>query len=738
MKRIFTLVAALMLTAGAFAQAPNKMSYQTVIRNGSGALIASTPIGVQISVLQGSASGTAVFVETHAPTTNANGLASLEIGAGTAVTGTFAGIDWSAGPYFIKTETDPLGGTTYTITGTSQLMSVPYALFSANGTPGATGATGANGAAGATGATGLDGIAGAMGATGADGLVGPMGATGADGLVGPMGPMGATGIAGATGLTGATGIDGATGLTGATGIDGATGLTGATGIDGATGLTGAAGATGAAGSNGTNGATGATGAVGANGTNGTNGATGATGAAGANGTNGTNGATGATGAVGANGTNGTNGATGATGAAGANGTNGTNGATGATGAAGAIGAAGATGTAGVAGATGVAGAAGATGATGANGVTGATGPGTLAGTTNYIIKFTSATGGGNSTMQDNGTSISAGLTTPSIIYQMYVYRQQLTVNGDGQTTLYGYRTRDSQNDGVGYSQIQTNRATSGFNFWGDVYTFGDASYNYNDYSRCGGSFGADVNGLQWGSLGYRSSGLLNYGVYGQSAYASGAGRLADGIATGIGAGFHGDLMGGWVRGDVMGLSTQGSMFASYNVGNTYTTGFHADLVKTNGTVTPAFAVTSTSVKVYDDGAAVLSNGTTRVNFTPEFAALVNGKSTVTVSPMGNCNGLYIVSIDEKGFTVAELNNGTSNVEFSYIAVGKRTDAAQASVPAELTKSNFTEKMSGLMFNEGNLKQSGGAMWWNGSNMEYSTPPSLTREQKTALLESQKR
>src|SRR5690554_566777 len=83
---------------------------------------------MQISILQGSASGTAVYVETQTPTSNANGLVSLEIGAGTVVSGDFTTIDWANGPYFIKTETDPTGGTSYTITGTSQLLSVPYAL----------------------------------------------------------------------------------------------------------------------------------------------------------------------------------------------------------------------------------------------------------------------------------------------------------------------------------------------------------------------------------------------------------------------------------------------------------------------------------------------------------------------------------------------------------------------------------------------------------------------------------
>jgi hypothetical protein len=113
-----------------FAQAPQKMSYQSVIRKTDGSLVVNTSIGIKISILQGSTSGTAAYVETQTTTTNANGLATLAIGGGTPVTGTFAGINWASGTYFIKTETDPTGGTNYTISGTSQLLSVPYALYS--------------------------------------------------------------------------------------------------------------------------------------------------------------------------------------------------------------------------------------------------------------------------------------------------------------------------------------------------------------------------------------------------------------------------------------------------------------------------------------------------------------------------------------------------------------------------------------------------------------------------------
>ena len=113
-----------------FAQVPQKMSYQAVIRNLSNNLVTSKPIGMRISILQGSISGATVYKEIYNPNpqTNANGLVTVEIGGGTAITGVFANINWANGPYFVKTETDPNGGTAYSITGINQLLSVPYAL----------------------------------------------------------------------------------------------------------------------------------------------------------------------------------------------------------------------------------------------------------------------------------------------------------------------------------------------------------------------------------------------------------------------------------------------------------------------------------------------------------------------------------------------------------------------------------------------------------------------------------
>ncbi|MBN2681089.1 MAG: hypothetical protein JXR58_01150, partial [Bacteroidales bacterium] len=129
MKRLFIFLAAVLLTATLWAQTPQKMSYQAVIRDASGLLVTNTQIGIEINIRQGSPTGTIVYSETQTPITNANGLVSIEIGGGTG----FSTIDWGGDNYYIESNTavvEPL--TTYTITGVSQLLSVPYALYSAN------------------------------------------------------------------------------------------------------------------------------------------------------------------------------------------------------------------------------------------------------------------------------------------------------------------------------------------------------------------------------------------------------------------------------------------------------------------------------------------------------------------------------------------------------------------------------------------------------------------------------
>ena len=128
-KIILSLVAILTISLTSFGQAPEGFKYQAVVRDASNTILNNQAVGLRMTIQQGSIGGTTVYQETFAPITNAYGLVNLEIGTGTVVIGDFSVIDWSVGPYFIETAVDVTGGSSYAVMGTSQLMSVPYALY---------------------------------------------------------------------------------------------------------------------------------------------------------------------------------------------------------------------------------------------------------------------------------------------------------------------------------------------------------------------------------------------------------------------------------------------------------------------------------------------------------------------------------------------------------------------------------------------------------------------------------
>lgn len=131
MKKLITAFTVLLFSTVLLAApppVPQKMSYQAVVRNSSNELVANKTIGMKISILYNTPTGTVVYAETQTPTTNDNGLISIAIGTGTIVEGSFSHIEWTQGSHFIKTEIDPAGGTAYSITSTSELLSVPYAI----------------------------------------------------------------------------------------------------------------------------------------------------------------------------------------------------------------------------------------------------------------------------------------------------------------------------------------------------------------------------------------------------------------------------------------------------------------------------------------------------------------------------------------------------------------------------------------------------------------------------------
>jgi hypothetical protein len=229
-------IIALTLAFISFGQSPEGFKYQAVIRDAGNLILTDQAVGMQLSIQQGSIGGTSVYTETFSITTNAYGLVNLEIGTGIS-TDDFTMIDWANGPYFMETAVDITGGMTYEVMGTSQLMSVPYALYaktSGNG-EGPQGPAGVDGVDGAPGPQGLQGPAGENGINGTNGPAGADGVDGVDGVQGPIGPSGADGTNGTNGSDGNDGAQGAQGDMGATGADGAQGIQGETGAAGTNG-----------------------------------------------------------------------------------------------------------------------------------------------------------------------------------------------------------------------------------------------------------------------------------------------------------------------------------------------------------------------------------------------------------------------------------------------------------------------------------------------------------------------
>jgi len=169
MKKQF-IILFLFYTTLVFAQTPQLLNYQGIARNGN-SVLANTFVKLRFTIHDGTASGTIVYQETQAAIpTNAYGLFTAQIGSGTVNSGTFIAINWGTGAKYLQVEMDPSNGSTFTDLGTTQLLSVPYAMYAEKAN--VPGVAGPAGATGPTGPTGQQGIAGVTGATGPQGVAG--------------------------------------------------------------------------------------------------------------------------------------------------------------------------------------------------------------------------------------------------------------------------------------------------------------------------------------------------------------------------------------------------------------------------------------------------------------------------------------------------------------------------------------------------------------------------------------
>ncbi|MEN9441706.1 MAG: hypothetical protein RLZ33_1783 [Bacteroidota bacterium] len=280
----------------------------------------------------------------------------------------------------------------------------------------------------------------------------------------------------------------------------------------------------------------------------------------------------------------------------------------------------------------------------------------------------------------------------------------------------------SGNAGTTYG---TNVRSSLFGFGGSAaYNFGVAAYEWGSTARSGAVIGSYSSGT-WGTLGYTNSGGTSFGAYFTAAAGIGAGYNEMGnVRTGVGLGSFGGVMGGWIRGEVTGLTTSGELYASYNIGNEYTSGHQADVVSTENGRVAAYSNTSVKLKVYADGYSNIVNGEAFVQFDEEFIALMenNAKPVVTVNAVGFPVALYLKSVSREGFTVATVDGSSVNVELSWTAVATRCDNANTELPKELLNPKFDKNMKAIMHNDSNTERNALPIWWDGKTLRYDQAP----------------
>ena len=279
------------------------------------------------------------------------------------------------------------------------------------------------------------------------------------------------------------------------------------------------------------------------------------------------------------------------------------------------------------------------------------------------------------------------------------------------------------------------------------YAFGvSGSVGTNTYvgsTRTGGVFGTDL--FASGALGYYAANGNDYAVYG-----FGLGHT-NGIATGriaqnknssninspntfIGLGIYGGVIGGWIRGDDYGTIFSGNRFGNYTIGKNITNeNFIVISGKENKTAT--YATTSLSVDIYAKGVGKLVNGKSYILFDKNFTSILSNEKPVivTVTPIGQSNGLFLDSVDSNGFTIKENSEGNSNISFTWIAIGEKAGYENPVVSKEILDKDFEKNLTEVMHNDDT--EGGKAIWSEDGNIKFGEKAPFQKVKETIAKEN---
>lgn len=281
-----------------------------------------------------------------------------------------------------------------------------------------------------------------------------------------------------------------------------------------------------------------------------------------------------------------------------------------------------------------------------------------------------------------------------------------------------------------YGNIGTRQSVSGTNSYqfgviGDILLLGVATQP----DATGGVLGTSASG-DFGILGYKSKNGTNFSVYAgntNGTYGNGTGRISNSSTSNniIGLGINGGFMGGYVKGNEYGLISSGDEFGMYVQGNTITNEPIVQLTDTNNAQrTISYTATSIEVDVTTRGTGKLTNGESFITFKEAFKNLVSSEEgiNITITPMGETNGVYISKVTSEGFYVKENRNGSSNVSFNWTAIGTRKGYEKGvEISDTVLSNNFDKNMNGVMNNDGG-KEEGTPIYFDGNQIRFERMP----------------
>gem|GEM_PF-1202143 len=294
---------------------------------------------------------------------------------------------------------------------------------------------------------------------------------------------------------------------------------------------------------------------------------------------------------------------------------------------------------------------------------------------------------------------------------------------DGDYAIYGSGVDVGGVLGSGYGVVQTNGAVKGYNYYGNEYTFGVAGYSYLDYNRSGGNFGAKQDGTSFGILSYKNSSGTIYGGY-FTSYTTGTGK-SPGTYINSGIGSWGDLFGADIHGKVYGTYTEGENYGLFANGKVFRNDLDVHLQKdASGKNQALYTHVSTDATIMTAGTGVIHAGSCSIVFNESFSSVVSSGEPIIVSltPIGTTGNLYLKSVTASGFEAGD-GSGKGEVQFSFIAIGKRKGYEQPVLPQEVVAADYTDKLSRGLHNDTDMTTNGQGLYFQNGQLTVGVHPS---------------